>query len=140
MGDRTWVEITTFPENKEAVEEIMDGPPETGWEENSWAKEWNPRLVRGLWSEINCGVNGDLVKEFGKSGMSLLAGAGGYPGAYSAHVVAFHDGTSIEVDSNEDGIPVVEVHHGQVSKEALEDVRKFELLLLVAGIKVINEV
>ena len=140
MGDRTWVEIVTFPENKEAVDDIMDGPPETGWEESCWTKEWSPHLVKGMWSEINCGVNGDLVKEFKGSRMALLAGAGAYPGAYSAHVVAFHDGKSIEVDSNEEGIPVVEVHNGQVGEAALEEVRRFEALLVAAGIKVINEV
>jgi|APSaa5957512576_1039674.scaffolds.fasta_scaffold58103_2 hypothetical protein len=140
MGDRTWVEITTFPENKERVEDIMEYPPDDGWDENNWAEGWNQQLVRGLWSEINCGVNSGLTKEFVESRMSLLAGAGGYPGAYSAHVVAFHDGVAIEVDSNEDGIPVVEVHDGQVSEAALEEVRKFEALLLAAGIKVINEV
>lgn len=140
MGERTWVEIVTFAENTERINEIMEYPPEDGWEVASWAKGWSPRLLRGMWSDINYGVNCVLIKEFEESKMSLLAGAGAYPGAYSSHVAAFYKGQSIEVESNEEGVPVVTVHDGQVDEVALAEIRRFEALLIAAGIKVINEV
>lgn len=137
MGERTWVEIITFPSNKEGIEKIMEEPPEMGWDEDKdWAPGWNPDLVAGVFTEVNYGINTELFKQLEKSGMTLLASAGSYPGCYGAHAVAFRQGKGIEVRSDDDGMPVVGFHNGEVNESELAQCRRFEESLFLSEIRV----
>jgi len=137
MGERTWVEILTFPENEKAVEEIMGWPPEEGWGDTSgWTEGWNSKLIVAVFSDVNYGISTELTSAFEGAGLSLMATAGACSGVYGCHAASFYGGESEDIRSDDEGMPVVGVNDGVVSEQELERVRRFEKMLIAAGIKV----
>ena len=116
MGDRTNVEIRFREKDREAVIHAFV------YEADTYANDEG--IVEAYWYDMNGGAC-DEQQELVKMGI-VFAGNHG-PGSEYMPMAFAHDGTTfVEVCVDFGGTPVCQVVNGEIEKEGLAEIRKYE--------------